>query len=462
MTHLADGALGFDTGLTARAFAQAKLAQFITEPGLIVRLGETPPRIEFWKASGVREVSGADGNPTMVIWGPPVAGERLSALLDQPPETALAAVALWIQAVLALGENPPNEVPLWPSAAIITLASEGRPPSVFFAPPTLGERGVTADDAPYVNPALGGMAAAAFTAAAMLYRILAGTHPFTATNVSVLYEDMRDGNFLPVRFAIPGMDSRLAVLLQNALERTAPNLPSGIDMLGAMLAALASPLVVPLPEPDRLLLEKEKAQYLKLKAASVKTRRFIARNTAVLAGALAGVVAAIFIIYSVISSRALLPTTAGMDPVQVIESFYYAFGDLDHQMMEACVINGAGKNDITAVVNFFVISRTQQAYKGNAPPLVFPAHKWQGGDFPDAPLFGATDLRVEWLAGDANGDELRCRVDYTFWIPEQASSEEALNPDYAPTNGSVSSHRRDFLTLVRKKGNWRITEIARE
>jgi len=151
-----------------------------------------------------------------------------------------------------------------------------------------------------------------------------------------------------------------------------------------------------------------------------------------------------------------------MEPVQVIESYYDAFGELDHQMMEACVTNGAGKNDITAVVNFFVISKTQQAYKMNAPPLVFPAHEWQGGDLPEQPLFGATDLRVEWLESGNNSDELHCRVDYTFWIPEQAAAEEALSPEDTPPNGSLSSQRCDYLTLIRKKGNWRIANITRE
>jgi len=454
--------LSFDTGLTARAFAQAKLAQFITEPGLIVHLGEAPPRIEFWKASGVREVTGADDNPTMVIWGPPVEGERLSALLDQSPENALAAVSQWIQAVLALGENPPHEIPLWPSAAIITPAKEGGTPSVFFAPPTLIKRSISANDERYVNPALGGMEAAAFTAAAMLYRILAGTPPFSAANTTTLHEDMRDGNFLPVRFAVPGLDSRLAVLIQNALERTAPNLPTGKELLGAMLESAALPKIAPLAEPDRQLLEKEKAQYLKLKTASISTRRFVARNTAVLGGALGGVVIAIFIVYSIISSRALLPTTAGMEPAQVIESYYHAFGAMNHQMMEACVIGDAGKNDINAAVHLFVMSKTRQAYEHNAPPLVFPAHEWQGGELPEQPLFGATDLRITFLGGDETGGKRRYQVDYTFWVPEQLSDTESLSPNNPPSIASIPTQRRDYLTLIRKKGNWRIAELTRE
>jgi len=211
--------LGFDTGLNARAFAQSKFAQFIAEPGLIVRPAEAPHnRVEFWKASGVREETGA-GGPTMVIWGPLVEGERLDTLLNenQPPDKilaadrALAAVSLWIQAILALRKDTPEgDIPLWPSAAIIAQADEGRAASVFFAPPALARRYVTPNDEWYVNPALNGREAAAFTAAAMLYRVFAGAPPFSAVNTSVLHEDMRDNNFLPIHLAVPGLDSRLA------------------------------------------------------------------------------------------------------------------------------------------------------------------------------------------------------------------------------------------------------------
>jgi hypothetical protein len=474
----------FDTGLSARAFAQSKFAQFITEPGLIVSPAQAPPsRVALWKASGVREETGAGGEPTMVIWGPPVEGERLDALLNksEQPDKVLAAISLWIQSVLILGEDTPpggglgSNIPLWPCAAIITQADDGRPSSVFFAPPALIRRSVTHNDECYVNPALNGMAsgggpAAAFTAAAMLYRLFTGAPPFTADDISILHEDMRDAHFLPPHLAVPGLDSRLAAVIYAALVPPVAGeaMPAAVGDLGEFLEVIqkdgqtvpAASLVAPLAEPDRLLLEKEKAQFLKIKTASIKTRRFVARNTALLLGILAAAVAATFIIYSMISARAHLPTTAGMEPVQVIESYYHSFGELDHQMMEACVTGGAGKDDITTVINLFVMTKTWQAYERSAESLVFPAHKWQGGDLPDTPLFGAADLRIEWRGGDESGEgNLRYRVDYTFWVPAQAAGEAAIETVSDDPPLSLSYPHRDYLTLVRKKGNWRIAEI---
>ena len=44
--------LGFDTGLDDQAFAQAKMAQFITRKGFVVFPGG---KIDTWKAEGVIE-----------------------------------------------------------------------------------------------------------------------------------------------------------------------------------------------------------------------------------------------------------------------------------------------------------------------------------------------------------------------------------------------------------------------
>jgi hypothetical protein len=472
-------ALGFDTGLSARSFAQAKLAQFITEPGLIVRPGD----IALWQASGVREIA-ADGNPvdgnlvggnpvggkqTMVVWGPLFAGERLDLLLNNAPQDqALAAISAWLQAVLTLQNNPRFTAPLWPCAAL--LAKEERD-GIFFAPPSLVQRCMmaAADSESYVHPDLHGMEAVAFTAAVMLYRLFAGTLPFSATDRSLLHQDMREGNFLPVHFAVPGLDGQLSSLIQNALagkrdDGAVVNRAAIPVKLSTVLRTIshASALVRPLSEADTLLLEKGKNQFLKINTATVRTKRFVMRNMAMLLGILAAITAVSLIIFTVIKTRADLPTTAGMNSVQVIEHYYNAFGDMDHQMMEACVTGGAGKNDIGAVINFFALTKSRQAYEMRFSPVVISPRQWQenGGGPIDIPLFGVADIRLEWLSGGEAAEEIRYLVNYTFWVPFQVADEPGGISTADPPL-SVAYYRSDLLTLVRKKGDWRITAIER-
>jgi hypothetical protein len=482
-------ALGFDTGLDSRAFAQAKLARLITEPGLIVRPGqaEGPHRIELWKASGVLERSDSSGKPTMVVWGPLFEGDRLDLLINENSEQdkVLAAVCAWIQAMLALGENDlvgdlgdPLAAAPWPCAAVIAQegGNESPPsPAVFFAPPGLTRLCIMSAAEQYVHPDLDGMKGAAFTAAAMLYRIFSGTPPFPATDESLLHQDMREDNFLPIRLAVPGLDARLAALIQEALELPHGN---GTKLLNGIIAVLqpggqtvsAASLVHPLSEENRLLLEKEKAQFQKKKTASVKTRRFVTRNSALLLTCLAAFIAAVLVAVSVAQSRSRLPSTAGMKPIQVIESYYNAFGELDHQMMEACVTRGAGKDDINMVINLFVISKTRQAYELKKSSPIISARDWQQGAEIDSDMqvFGVTDLRItnnnEQVTNNKDMEEMQYRVNYTLWLPIELADDPEIKP--TGTRPPFSYYRTDIVTLVRKKEkrgfNWRIADIQRE
>ena len=484
-------ALGFDTGLDSRAFARAKFAQFITEPGFIVSLDGAKSSVNLWKASGVVENPEAEAdNATMVVWGPSFKGDRLDLLLNdnEKREEALAAIRTWIGAVLALGKErhaPLGAPPLWPCAALIGGSQSNE---VFFAPMDISKNCLMTKESNkinnrYVHPDLNGMNGAAFTAAAMLYQVFAGSPAFPAIiDEIVLHEDMREGNFLPIRLAAPGLDGKLATLIQTSLSQNVKKggiLPNGRRLLEEFLALLRTDsrdsFVGGLSEADTLSIEKEKAQYLKTKTAKVNTRRFVKRNAAILLGSFAALVIAAMIAKSVINSRSAL-TTAGMGPVQVIETYYNSFGELDHMLMDACVIKGVGKDDINMVMNFYIIGKLRQAYEKNLQSSLISAKDWLEADGGQVNLqvFGVTDLQLtrqqSWRGdkeqGTGNSEE-RYRVDYTLWVPGEAEDGSETGQDAMTDKRAVeylppkSFRRADLVTLVQKKGNWRISEIKR-
>ena len=561
--------MGFDTGLDARAFARAKLAQLVTEHGMIVRPGDAgnPGSVELWKASGVIEYAGDDKAqpPTMVVWGPAFEGERLDLMVNDSArqDEALSAIALWLRAVLTLEEKSLVSVPLWPCAAIVASAQ------VFFAPPTLALRCLRADHESlhfsgyewYVHPDFGGTELvqdqhsstqpdhlarhayrptgsgknqfqvelakankrAAFTAATMLYRVIAGVPPFNTTNDITLHQDMRDGNFLPIRLAVPGLDGRLADLIQrvlspqgkrNVVTGIAMEKPLSSDLLAAIqlpppgealpleaalpseaalhtketatrtsLAASISSLVLPVSEADRLVLEKEKNQFLKIKTASVNTKRFVIRNAGILAASLAILGFLVFVFSTIVNSRAARPTTEGMYPIQVVESFYNAFGELDHHLMENIVLRGVGRNDINTVTHLFVINRVRMAHEFSPTPLIISAMEWQGrgGGETHLAVFGVTDLQIEEIErgrelgqqerrtrrNRAEEEEVHFRVDYMFWVPAQMLSgppdarADARITEVVENPLPVAFRHTDLVSLVRRQGNWRISDITR-
>jgi len=467
-------ALGFDTGLDSGAFARAKFAQFITEPGFIVSLGGQLPSVNLWKASGVVEQPTVE-QFTMVVWGPSFKGERLDLLLhdNEKRDESLAAIRNWIQAVLALGEK--KQVPLWPCAALI---GENQPAEVFFAPSSLALHCLMAKESNkinnrYIHPDLNNLNAAAFTAAAMLYQLFAGSPAFPAADEITLHEDMREGNFLPIRLAAPGLDSRLAALIQNSLSQNGKkgSLPNGARLLEELLRTLVqddrtiSPdsFVNSLSEADKLSIEKEKVQYLKTTTTTVNTRRFVKRNSAILLGIFAAVVIAGLTANSIIKSRSAM-STAGMEPVEVVESYYNAFEKLDHLWMDACVIKGAGKDDISMVMNLFIISKYRQVYEQSTQSSFISAREWleMGGGQVQLQVFGVTDLQITGINTVSDNNEAQYRVDYTLWVPGEAEDDpETIHYPYTQYIPPISFRRSDFLTLVQKKGKWRISEIKR-
>jgi hypothetical protein len=532
-------ALGFDTGLSSQAFAQAKFAQSIVQEGRIVY---PDGRIESWQASGVLEYKNGE-SPTMAIWGPAFPGERLDLLAADPArrDEALEALRYWIAArsgesdrlrneflgpakespqagVAGSGTNAARPRPgesdrlrnefLGPAGALVVTASRQslRFPrgTILFSPERLAARCLQAEGEDrwregaesLVNPELG-REAAVFTAGALLYRILAGQAAFPNRNMDLLHQDIREGVFLPVRLAAPGLDEDLASLIDRAIaglpapgsaktgstragSAKAGSATGGRPGLGELAAALGPPgsggadsFFRPLDEGKQELLAGERAQFEKKRKLTVNTRRFVIRNSAILGGSLAALAALILVAYSIVAGRKDLPTTKGMEPVQVIEAYYNAFGELDHTMMDACVINKAGKRDIEMVTNFFVLSRVRQAYEYTSD-IMLSAQKWQdqGSSLTKSQVFGVTDLDIRQAGGDESEDQVQYRASYTLWIPAEAEgSPEPGDQNAAGTNPAAEAEQgslprgypiTDELTLVRRKGDWRISGLERD
>jgi hypothetical protein len=478
-------AVCFDSGLDPRSFARTKMSQSLIENGYIVYPNGSH---EIWKASGVSEVNGQ-----MRIWGPPFAGKRLDMLIDEVNSTtpllgtaqtaaqaSLQAVVFWIRAKMLLGDANTS---LNPGAAFVCLQDGQACPkgSVFFAPVNLANRCLIVEgtknstelpgvsekkrssnkpDVPVLDrygcPDLIGMEAVAFCAGTMLYRILAKSHSYF--NDTTIFQDMREGIFLPPHLAAPGLDKKLCDLIQSAfllpVEKKRTGM-SGTDIIGNLLRALmenenhiipVSSLFTQLSQEERARLEEEKKRHLKIQNTFVKTKRFVIRNKHALIGTVAGLLFVLFIIASMTKSASQRPTTAGMAPDTVIVAYYDAFSSLDHVFMEACV-QGAGKDDINTAANLFAIGKTRQAYEMSTRSTFISARVWResGGELPAPDVFGVTDLSIEYLAGSEEDGMIIYRAGYLLWSPE-----------------GYSISRDDILTLRRdRRKNWRITEILR-
>jgi hypothetical protein len=461
--------LGFDTGLNALAFAQAKLAQFITQAGYIVHADTS---VETWQPQGVleREIPGGR-EKTMVIWGPLFHGERLDLLIadDKRRDKALDALRHWVRARLVLEAQG---LPSFPCPGGGFYGTEG---SFLFPPDRLVKRSLEAEAAwtsgaeSWVHPDLQGGEAAAFAGGAMLYRIFCGKAPFPQENTDVLRQDEREGVFEPLHLAAPGLNGELAQLITetlspvNALKgKKRPALNDFEALLGPPGSKEAGSFFRPLDKETAARLDQEREQFNKKVEIKVKTKRFMVRNASVIGASVAAVLILSLVIRGFIKNQAELPTTQGMAPLEVAASYYGAFGPLDHTLMDACVINKAGKNDIEMVTNLYVLSRVRQAYELTASKYM-SAQEWLDSGSPPVQgmVFGVSDLRLDERKKDAQ--EIVLGASYTLWLPRSMTQTEQDTPSEVPEDQSPQGFSyNDELRLVLHKNAWRIAEITRK
>ena len=470
----------FNTGLDPRSFARTKMSQNLSEIGYIVNPDGSH---EIWKPSRIDEKDGY-----MQFWGQLFNGQRLDRIIDEicpaqlkqsqnnksgnsvespdmptNRQIALQAIVQWIRAKMFLGDTPSVRSP---GAAVISCEDTASNSRVFFAPEYIANRCLLLENSEHAasalavqdrfnSPDLSGLDDAAFCAAVMLYAVLTKNHPYPGDNNS---QDMRDGFFLPISLAEPGLNEELSGLIQSALMLPVQNKKdkmSASDILIGILKILTekdnniraiSSLFSEITAEKLLKTDAEKKKFTLKQNTSIKIKRFVSRNRTAITISSACIIFALIITFSMIDSYAKKPTTAGMYPKDIIYAYLDAYSNLNFEFMEACV-QGAMKNDINAAVNLTAIVRTRMAYESTITSTVTAAAwKENGGELPAPDVFGVTDLSVAHISGSEESGLIIYRADYLLW----------------PFQEEFPLIRSDVMTLKPdKKNNWRITEIIR-
>ena len=461
--------LGFDTGLNAQAFAKVKKNQFLTCPGFIVY---PDGNVETWQPGGIIE------QETMIIWGSAFPGENLGEIINESSrkDEALCSLRFWLKAHEALKNLPgEREMPLpCPAGAFIvsqaaSLSCAIPPGTVFFPPAALLKRCLegTSLAEPWMHPDLEGGEAVSFSAGVMLYRIFCGALPFEAEGGDELRRDIREGVFTPPALAAPGLDPDMASLIERVMGRIGQ---SGTDnprpapgFIGGFIGTAQRPVsswVRPLGAQELLRFRAEREQYSKKKAFSVKSRRFMRRNTVIIAGSVIAFIIVLFSVRGITRHIAELPGTRGMSPIEVVSAYYAAFAALDHAMMSASVSGRAGRWDIELARNLFAAGRMRQVFEQTQENFI-AVQEWLEAGRPatDRIVFGITDLRITAISlGETSAI---FKAEYILWVPGAffLTEGEAPSGGEMPPPGALAF--RDRLELVFRRGAWRITEIYR-
>jgi len=182
------------------------------------------------------------------------------------------------------------------------------------------------------------------------------------------------------------------------------------------------------------------------------------RNRTALIAAAAALAVVGIVGMSFVNTLSKRPTTEGLSPVEVVEAYYSAFSSLDQDMMSACVTGQAGKNDLNAAAYIFVTDRTREAYEGRS--FLYPASEYAAGGNPPlgARVFGITGLDLSPPQAGSS-EEVTVHARYTLYTPFSSQEPDAAVQEETPPQGEAWE---DTLSLVKKKGRWRIAKITRQ
>ncbi|MDR0637980.1 MAG: hypothetical protein LBG27_03595 [Spirochaetaceae bacterium] len=482
----------FSTGLSAAEFAKQKQSYLLTLCGVVLREqgGVGTFSCEEWRADGVKEENGI-----MAVYGRNVGGAvsmgpgsgRLDALLEGDRDTALSAALLWKAGLDFLRDKMLFEsISAAPCAAFVGLAER----TLFFPPRDLVRIAVESEGGTawlsgakrWMHPDKRGADAVDWTFAACLYRVFAGVAPFSVappddapkpkkaphtghrtdhrsdihTIEDALSGDLREGVLVPAALAAPGLREDIARFIDTHIARNAPGTKLAVMPSCPRIDNDYAKNITPVPPESLAAVAARREEIEQQNRKRIGRKRFLVRNKTLIKGVAAGVVIAGLVIGSFVQAQLERWSTKGLTPAQVVEQYYGAFGNLDHETMSACAGKDAGKADIEMVANLFVIAKMREAYEQKR--TVINAQDWDGtAPPPDTTVFGVVDLAVDWPGGGETGDtegDVTAKARYGLVVPQSFV-------DGSENGGPVRVSREDALRLQWRKNRWRIAGIER-
>ncbi len=203
---------------------------------------------------------------------------------------------------------------------------------------------------------------------------------------------------------------------------------------------------------DNATLESTTERLLLKKRKKITQTRFIRKNATKILVAVGLIAIVGIIVGSIIHIQRNKPTTEGMTPVEVVETFYNSVSKLDGTVVMSCGENSAIKEYSNLSSSVLVTAKMKESYE-SAVEITTPG-EWLNFDDPvPVPVFGFTNLDIDtkgaWRDNPAEGDKIDFIVTY-YMI-------------YSATEGYYEINLgEDALTLEYGKKYWQITDFETE
>jgi hypothetical protein len=439
--------LAVPVGMSRSEFVLTKLAELRKLPGQIIRDGE----IDAWRFDGVLKHEGR-----LYLHGPYLGGIFLEEAIQKSFDAALPYLNRLVRALIAL-ERRGQIVEFIQTDSVYFLEDGG----VLFFPPALMRELRSMHPEPYKLQVFEKInhpdiedprKKLSFSVAALLYRIILGRYPFEADSEEELHNLIRNARLLSPGLVEPGLREDLSQQILCGLDRGQGPAPSLGEWQEILTRCKREGLYRDITEIEREQLQRKGQAELRKFDRSYRRKVFWQRHWKTVLIVSAVVVAVSALAASLLKNILAPRETRGFSPQEVVETYYRSMNELNHELMEDCVVDGAGKETIREVVNLFVLSRVSLGYEGQSH--IIPADVWDAQGRPEltAPqtVYGITDLELQQ---ERSEPEPVFRLRYTKWVPEPAEeSQSDLSESKGPRFTSSQINERVYLRLDR--GDW--------
>lgn len=438
-----------DTNMTPEVFAKTRFTEKIREKGVLAELTEGKWNYNPWTFDETLE---KDGH--MILGGTLFCGTTVSDMLKVNNSTKTKECILAV--CNALENAVATKAPLANIGAGGIIVSEDFA-KILFLPYNLwtmismsaGDENYGRLNGSFISKTTDRELAIRFTQAVLTYRTISGGLPFPAIQSKQREQDIIDGNYIPLKWKTPGVDSRITEFTERAFAGASTEFPAA-EFFAYEEKKLSD------EEMSRF---KEKAEAaLAGKAKMINSKRFVrAKQTVIIAASIAAAVVLI-VARSIYKTSQEKPTSKSLSARQTVEMFYTAINDLNVDGAKGCTAPElSGRVD--ALSHMFITSRTRSMYD-TSTETVNPA-VWMIKNQSRQNIYGFSNFLIDGTEGSllVEGPRKNTRPDSAM-----GSGEKKFTVEY----NLLDTSGEDFLGVIQckeevsvsyKKDRWIISSI---
>lgn len=240
-----------------------------------------------------------------------------------------------------------------------------------------------------------------FLKAVVLYKALSGYYPFPNINTHDRQQDITDRHFVPLEDKVNGINDKLAFNINwcFGISNESAHKDDGINA-STLKAELGLTDDFKYSEPvrqkamDDREFEHRAASRKKAEDAKIKRKRAIRRNTAGIIIALVFFSFATNISYKRHMENLEKPSTVGIGPFDLIQTFYSGFHQINAPLMQITAKGRQVQGTIDMISNVHVTNQTRGSYK-SAETALTPELWFYRSELMSNWFFGITEFSID-------------------------------------------------------------------